>query len=244
MSTSIASTSLALNLFFPPRCGACASAVEQAHTLCEGCFASLHIITQPACALCGFPFEYEVGENALCGACLEKTPPYAKGWAALRYDEAARSLVAKLKYADKTHLAPYLGRLMAAQGQEVLEGADVLVPVPLHWRRMLTRRYNQSLLLARETSKASGIPLLPDALKRTRHTPPQASLSRKERLDNVRGAFTATRKGVAAMAGKTVVLVDDVMTTGATIYACCKTIRRAGAKEVRVLTLARRMRED
>lgn len=204
----------------------------------------MHIVTHPACALCGFPFEYEVGEHALCGVCLEKAPPYDKGWAVLRYDEAAKALVSKLKYADKTHLAPYLGRLMAAQGREALEGAELLIPVPLHWRRMLTRRYNQSLLLAREVSKASGISLLPDALKRKRHTPPQASLSRKERLDNVRGAFAATDQGKAAMKGKTVVLIDDVMTTGATIEACCKTIKRAGAKEVRVLTLARRLRED
>lgn len=235
---------LALNLFFPPRCSACGAATERAHTLCPACFATLHIVTQPACAICGFPFEYEVGAGALCGACLEKTPPYDKGWAVLRYDEAAKSLVSRLKYADKTHLAPYLGRLMAAQGREVLKDAELLVPVPLHWRRMLTRRYNQSLLLAREASKISGIPLLPDALKRLRHTPPQASLNRKERLDNVRGAFMATDKGKTAIAGKTVVLIDDVMTTGATIYACCKTIKRAGAKEVRVLTLARRMRED
>lgn len=162
----------------------------------------------------------------------------------LRYDETTRALVARLKYADKTHLAPFLGHLMAAHGSEVLAEAELLIPVPLHWRRMLTRRYNQSLLLAREISRATGIPVAPGAMRRNRHTPPQASLTRKERLDNVRGAFAVTVRGKAAVTGKTVVLVDDVMTTGATILACCKTLKRARAGEVRVLTLARRLREE
>lgn len=244
LSSFISLCPLALNLFFPPRCAACGVGTEQAHTLCAPCFESLHIISQPACECCGFPFEYDPGAGAQCGACLEKLPPYSKGWAVLRYDDAAKSLVTRLKYADKTHLAPFLGHLMAAHGEPVLAGAELLVPVPLHWRRMFSRRYNQSLLLAREVSRASAIPLLPDGMKRVRHTPPQASLSRKERLDNVRGAFAVKTKGKAAVKGKTVVLVDDVMTTGATIHACCKALKRAGAKEVRVLTLARRLRED
>lgn len=244
MKPAILTSSLALNLFFPPRCAACGVPVEQAHTLCRTCFESLHIVTPPACAICGFPFDYEVGDGALCGACLEKAPPYDKGWAALRYDEAAKSLVARLKYADKTHLAPFLGRFMAAQGREMLVGADYLIPVPLHWRRMFERHYNQSLLLAREVAKVSGIPLLADGMKRTRHTPPQASMNRKERLENVRGAFAVTEKGKEAIKGKIVVLIDDVMTTGATLHACCKSLRHAGARDVRVLTLARRLRED
>lgn len=235
---------MALNLFFPPRCAACGVAVDHAHTLCGTCFESLHIITQPACAVCGFPFAHPMGQDALCGSCLEKPPPYERGWAVLRYDEAATHLVSRLKYSDKTHLAPFLGALMARHGHPVLEGTAFLVPVPLHWRRMLTRRYNQSLLLAREIARATHIPLLPDALQRTRHTPPQASLARRERLDNVRGAFAVRKKRRALIAGKNVVLIDDVMTTGATIYACCKSLKQAGAQQVRVLTLARRFRED
>ncbi len=219
-------------------------ATEQAHSLCGECFSSLHIITRPACSRCGFPFAYDAGEDAWCGACLEKEPPFTKGWSVLRYDDAARALVARLKYADKTHLAPFLGSFMATHGTPVLEGADYIIPVPLHWRRMLSRRFNQSLLLGRELSKASGKPMLAGVLRRTRHTPPQASLSRRERLDNVRGAFTLTPTGKTALAGKTVVLVDDVTTTGATLHACCKTLSHAGVGEVRVLTLARRMRED
>ncbi len=211
--------------------------------LCPACFAQMHIISDPACAYCGFPFEYDVGAGALCGLCLEKTPSYARGWAVLRYDDAAKSLVSRLKYADKTHLAPFLGQLMAMHGRPVLTDAELLVPVPLHWRRMMTRRYNQSLLLAREVSKATAIPVC-HALKRTRHTQPQAALSRGERLDNVRGAFAPASRGKEVVSGKTVVLIDDVMTTGATIAACCKTLSQAGAKEVRVLTLARRLRED
>lgn len=218
--------------------------MREAHSMCAACFESLHIISQPACAVCGFPFEYSVGEGALCGACLADLPPYSKGWAVLRYDDAATALAARLKYADKTHLAPFLGALMAMHGREILTGAEYIIPVPLHWRRMLLRRYNQSLLLAREVSKHCGVPLLPAALQRIRYTPPQASLSRKERLDNVRGAFRVRTKCKPKIAGKTVVLIDDVMTTGATLYACCKSLNRAGAKEVRVLTLARRFREE
>lgn len=234
----------ALNLFFPPRCAACGAATPHAHTLCPACFDGLHIITAPACACCGFPFEYTVGDGALCGACLDSPPPYARGWAVLRYDAAARPLVTGLKYSDRTHLSPLLGRLMAAHASHILEGADALAPVPLHWRRMLARRYNQSLLLAQALSGLTGIPLLPDALRRIRHTPPQASLPRKERLGNVRGAFAVPRRQAAMLEGKTIVLVDDVATTGATLHACCKTLTQAGVREVRVLTLARRLRED
>lgn len=244
LTSFIAPSRMALNLFFPPRCAACGAAVDHAHTLCSACFESLHIITQPACACCGFPFAHPMGEEALCGACLEKPPPYQKGWAVLRYDDAATQLVSRLKYSDKTHLAPFLGTLMVRHGHPVLEGAELLIPVPLHWRRMVTRRYNQSLLLAREIARASHISLLPGAMRRTRHTPPQASLTRSERLDNVRGAFAVQEQHKPIIAGKKLVLIDDVMTTGATIHACCKTLKQAGAKEMRVLTLARRFRED
>jgi ComF family protein len=234
----------ALNLFFPPRCVACGGAVERAGTLCAACFAALHILGDPACARCGFPFEYDPGAGALCGACLEKEPPYARGWAVLRYDDAVAGFVARLKYADRTDLAPFCGRLMAAHGQRVLEGAEYLVPVPLHWRRMALRRYNQSLLLARCVARHTGIPLLADGMKRTRHTPPQASLTRRERLENVRGAFAVASRRRPQIAGRVVVLVDDVMTTGATLRACARALAQAKAAEVRILTLARRLRDE
>ncbi len=230
-----------LNLLFPPRCVLCGVHVEQAHTLCYGCFDQLHMITPPACALCGHPFAHDQGIGAQCGQCLSSPPPYDKGWSVWRYDEHSRGLVTRLKYGDRTDLAPFCGRLMAQHGQALLAGADLLMPVPLHWRRMIARRFNQSLLLAREIERKTGVPLLADGLKRVRHTVPQTGLSQSDRLQNVKNVFSVNPAYAGSLTGKTVVLIDDVMTTGATVEACCHALRKDGVGRIHVLTLARRI---
>lgn len=228
-----------LDTLLPPRCVLCGEGVETQGSLCGVCWGRLHFISEPFCAKCSLPFEFDPGTGALCGACLEHPPSYAAARAALSYDEASRPLVARLKYYDQTYLARGMAAWLMRAGREVLEGADLLAPVPLHYYRLIRRTYNQSGLLARWVGEASGIPVIPDLLTRKKHTAPQASLSRDKRRKNVRGAFTITPRHKERVAGKRIVLVDDVMTTGATVEACSKALLKAGAASVHVLALAR-----
>jgi ComF family protein len=228
-----------LNLLFPPQCLSCDALVPTHGTLCLTCWQKVSFITEPFCACCGLPFEFALGDGALCGECLREHPPFSRARAALRYDEHSKSLILKLKYHDQSYLSRIYGAWLAKAGAEMLAASDVIVPVPLHYWRFVSRRYNQSALLAQSLSKACGLPCLPDGLLRTRKTASQAGLTRAQRFDNVRGAFTANRKHAAKLAGKSVLLVDDVMTTGATLEQCCKALLKAGASTVNVLTLAR-----
>ncbi len=235
----------AVNGLLPPLCLACRALVGEAGSLCAECWQGVDFLEAPLCRLCGFPFEYDPvdhdpGVEALCGACLRREPPYARGRAVLRYGGTARDIVLGFKHGDRTHGAPAFGRWLARAGVEMLEGADLVVPVPLHWARLLRRRYNQAALLARETGRRAGVPVVPDALVRRRATPSQGGLSAAARRRNVRGAFAVRRREIVR--GKRVVLVDDVMTTGATVEACSRTLLRAGAREVNVLVLARVVR--
>jgi ComF family protein len=165
-------------------------------------------------------------------------PAYRRARAAVRYDEVARTLVHGLKYSDRLDLAPMLGRWMALAGSALLAGADGLVAVPLHWRRLWARRFNQSAALAAIISAASGVPLAHAALKRVRSTAQQVGLSQTERAVNVQGAFRVPDRGRTEVIGRRLVLVDDVLTSGATIDACARTLLRAGAANVDVLVFA------
>jgi ComF family protein len=166
-------------------------------------------------------------------------PAYHRARAAVRYDEVARTLVLGFKYGDRLDLAPMLGGLMARAGRELLAEADALIPVPLHWRRLWARRFNQSAALATAISAASGLPVLHDALKRVRATPQQVGLSKRERAGNVQGAFRVAPGRKAEIAGRRLVLIDDVLTSGATVDTCARTLLRAGASAVDVLVFAR-----
>ena len=157
----------------------------------------------------------------------------------MRYDDVARTLVHALKYQDRTDLAPTMGRWMARAGQELLDGADLLVPVPLHWRRGWSRRYNQSGALAGVISRQSGVSVASEALQRVRATEQQIGLSRPQRASNVQGAFKVAPERSADVAGRRVVLIDDVLTSGATVGACAHALLRAKAAQVDVLVFAR-----
>ncbi len=231
--------SFLLDTLFPPRCASCRAQVSSQGTLCPACWTRLHFITDPLCACCGHPFEYALAQDARCAACLAEEPPYAKARSALRYDEHSGRNVVGFKFGDRTQLAPMFAQWMARAGAPFLAGAEVIVPVPLHRFRLLARRYNQAALLAYALAKHAKLPVLPDTLVRRRFTRPQTGLSRAQRLTNVQGAFAAHPNRRAAIKGKSVVLVDDVITTGATLLACTKALLKAGAKEVFVLTLAR-----
>lgn len=234
-----------INVFFPPACLHCGGRVAEAGALCAECWGKLSFITAPMCARCGVPYEFaRSGEGdalPLCPACRRFPPQYSVGRAVLRYDSVSKPLVLRLKHHDDAALAPSLGRWMARAGIGVLNGADAIIPVPLHYKRLVKRRYNQSALLARAISQASGVPIWPEVLGRLRSTPPQAGLPARTRRQNVRGAFAVPPAQASRLRGMTLVLVDDVFTTGATVNSCAETLLHAGAKEVRVLTLTRVM---
>jgi ComF family protein len=166
-------------------------------------------------------------------------PAYHRARAAVRFDDVARALVHGLKYGDRLDLAPMMGRWVSHAGREILADADALVPVPLHWRRLWARRFNQSAMLAAAISAESGVPIAAGALKRVKPTAQQVGLTRSERASNVQGAFRVPETGKAAVTGRRLVLIDDVLTSGATVDGCARALLRAGAANVDVLIFAR-----
>ena len=227
-----------LNVALPPLCPACRQLVGQ-NGLCASCWGKLSFIAPPYCERLGIPFAFDPGPGVLSMQALADPPAYQRARAAVRYDEIARTLVHALKYGDRLELAPLMGRWMARAGHELLAQADAIVPVPLHWRRLWMRRFNQSTLLAKTLSHTNGIPLAERALKRVKATAQQVGLSKTERAQNVQGAFRVFPDGKAAVAGRRLILVDDVLTSGATVDACARALLRAGAANVDVLVFAR-----
>lgn len=202
-------------------------------------WAKLQFLSDPLCARCGTPFEIAVDPEQVCAACLAQPPLYDRARAALIYGDISRDLVLSLKYQGRRDGLSVLGGWMANAGRDLVSDADLIVPVPLHYFRLVRRGFNQSAWLAAALSRASGVKLSVDALKRTRATPIQGGLSAEGRRRNVQGAFTVRPSRVTQVKGRRVVLVDDVLTTGATAEACTRALRRAGAACVDVVTLAR-----
>jgi len=233
-----AALGLALDVALPPLCPSCREPVGD-NGLCASCWAKLSLIAPPYCERLGIPFAYDPGPGVLSMQAIADPPAYHRARAAVRYDEVARTLVHSLKYGDRLDLAPTMGRWMARAGGAVLAEADALVPVPLHWRRLWWRRFNQSALLAKAISNESGVPIAETALKRVKATAQQVGLSQSERAANVQGAFRVPPQGKPEVAGRTLVLIDDVLTTGATLDACARALLRAGARQVDALTFAR-----
>jgi ComF family protein len=233
-----------LDLVLPPRCLSCGAAVESQGRLCADCWRSLTFLGAPQCRVCGYPLPHAQPEAPLCGRCAVEPPAYDRARAALRYDEGARGLILAFKHADRTDTAPAFGRWLVRAGAELLAEAELIVPVPLHRWRLLKRGYNQAAVLAQALARETGLPLLPDLLQRHRATPSQQTLSARARLANVTaGAFRPHPWHRRRAAGRRVVLVDDVLTTGATVGACARVLRQMGAVQVDVLTLSRVVRD-
>lgn len=209
--------------------------------LCAECWPKLQFLAEPLCQCCGVPLpESEAPETGFtCMPCATSAPAFRSARAAVLFDEVGADLVHKLKYADRTALAPTLARWMLRAAPALVERADWLVPVPLHRGRLLRRRFNQAALLAQALGRLSGKPVLPQALLRTKRTPPQVGLGRARRAANVRNAFAVAPRFAEPLRRAHILLIDDVLTTGATAEACARVLLKAGAASVEVLTVAR-----
>ena len=228
-----------VDLALPPVCMACREPVATPHGLCAACWSRLRPIERPYCERLGIPFGYDIGEGALSAEAIADPPVFDRARAAVLYDEVAREIVQGLKYHDRTELARLVGRMTARAGRDLTGEAEVIVPMPLHRRRLWTRRFNQAALISLEVGRITGVPVALGALLRVRATRPQVGLGNREREENVRGAFRVAPDERAAIEGRRVVLVDDVLTTGATASAATRALKRAGASRVDVLTFAR-----
>jgi ComF family protein len=236
-----------LDWLFPPRCRACGAWIHgsDAEYFCRSCRPNIQLVEHPLCSVCGRPFPDASGDDHPCAACLKRAPHFvrARAWACYPREELEgqplRTVVQRFKYGRKVSLGKPLGRLMARGCEEFLQdcGADLIVPVPLHPKRLRWRGFNQSVLLALQVSRACGTLMDPFALVRLRETPPQTQLTEEERRKNVRGAFTLNPD--RPVEDKTILLIDDVYTSGATVNECSRVLRRGGAAEVYVLILAR-----
>lgn len=228
-----------LDLIWPPLSPLSGRAVSEPGLLDPDDWARIQFLAPPWCKSCGTPFAYPSAPDMICPACHARAPAYTHARSAFVYDASSRALALGLKHAGRTDGLSAFGRWMARAGADCLDGADALIPVPLHRRRLRQRRFNQSLLLAHAVSRASGVPVDPHMLMRVRATPTQGGLSAGGRTRNVAGAFRVRTGRADAVKGRRLVLIDDVHTTGATLEACARTLKRAGAADVRAITLAR-----
>ncbi|MDH5409968.1 MAG: ComF family protein [Alphaproteobacteria bacterium] len=227
----------------PPRCLHCQAMVEGDGALCPDCWPLFDFLAPPLCDCCGFPFEYDPGpHDTVCGACLAYPPHFDRARSVLVYGENSRKLILDFKHGDRTWPTPAFGRWLARAGSDMIGDADLAVPVPLHRSRLYARRYNQASLLALAMGRETGLDVEPELLTRHRPTPSQGHMSRLARQRNVRGAFRLRHGFEDRVHGNRILLIDDVFTTGATAGECARTLKKAGAAAVDVLTLARVVR--
>ena len=233
------SLSAVADLLLPPVCIACRARIGSHGLLCGDCFAKIDFIAPPICARLGVPLPYDAGEPCLSAAAIASPPVYDRARAVARYSETMRDLIQSFKYRDRQEGLALFARWLARAGAELLGDADLIVPVPLYRSRLWWRRFNQSALLAQGVSRLTGVPADCFVLKRVRRTASQVGLSAEQRKRNVAGAFRVEPARAGALKGKSIVVVDDVITTGATAEACARVLKRAKAARVDVLALAR-----
>ncbi len=227
-----------LDIVTPSQCLGCNVAVREPASLCVPCWAGLQHLDDPVCDMLGTPFAYDQGPGMLSAAALADPPEWDRARAAVIFDDASRKLVHALKYEDRQEAGFLMARMMTRAGRQLLAEADVILPVPLYRWRLWRRRFNQSAFLAQRLSRLSSRAWRADVLLRQRRTRSQVGLDLSERRRNVRGAFVIAEGMAAFVAGKSVMLVDDVRTTGATAEACALVLKKAGAAKVSLLTFA------
>jgi ComF family protein len=226
------------DFIWPPRSLLSDALVDRPGVIEPALWAELRFLNAPLCARCGFPLQHDLGKDGVCGACAGRDPAFDTARAALAYDDHARRLILDLKRGGRRDGLPVFARWMMGAGADMLARADFLTPAPMHWSRLAARSFNQAAWLTQAVAKASGKPWKPEALVRFKRRRSQEGLSATERRRNVGGAI---RTG-GHFEGKVVVVVDDVFTTGATLEACSRALRKAGVAEVHGLTLARVVR--
>jgi ComF family protein len=240
-----------LDYALPPRCPGCGAVSTEPHAFCLACWSSLTFLAEPCCARCGLPFDYSAGDDVLCGGCLAEPPCFDRLRAAVAYGEIPRKVALKLKYGGRPGVAETMARLMRRHLDDLLATSSagggsgaLLVPVPLHRWRIWRRGYNQAALIATALARRSSAEAVLDLLERVRRTPPLRGMGRKARRDAVRGVFRVAERHRDRLRGRSVILIDDVYTSGATANACARILRRAGAAEIGVLCWARVVRDE
>lgn len=228
-----------IGIVYPPSCIACQAATGEAQALCPACWRGIGFIERPYCERLGTPFAVDLGNGLLSPAAIADPPVFARARAVCRFDGTARELVHRLKYGDRVELSLTLGRMMTQAGRELTSDTDLVLPVHLHRTRLWRRRFNQAAALAQVVARETGLPLAAKALTRIRRTRQQVGLTRAQRAENLQGAFHVPVTARGLVEGRRVLLVDDVLTTGATVNAASRALLRAGASAVDVLTFAR-----
>jgi ComF family protein len=229
----------ALHALYPPQCATCDAPVDADGALCPSCWRATPFISGACCDTCGLPLPGDPAPGLQCDECLTVARPWEQGRAALLYDEQSRKLLLGLKYHDRMDIAPMAAHWMVQAASPLLRPDLLVAPVPLAWVRLVRRRYNQAALLSRALARRTGLDHCPDLLTRMRHTGTQDGRTRAGRFTNVEGAFRVPPRRQAMIAGRHILLVDDVMTAGATLAACTEACLGAGAVSVRVVVLAR-----
>ncbi|GBD44745.1 Adenine phosphoribosyltransferase [bacterium HR40] len=234
-----------LDVLLPPRCPGCGTVVEAQGRMCGRCFGDMAFIVAPLCRACGFPLPHAAAGEPLCGACAREPLPLERVRSAIRYEGVGRRLILRFKHGGRTDGLGLFAEWMVEAGRPLLAESDLIVPVPLHRRRLFVRGFNQSALLARAVAARSGVPAVVDLLRKIRPTLSQQGLSAAARRENVTpAAFAVDRRRASLVVGARVLLIDDVFTTGTTLAACARVLERAGAARVEALTLARVVRDE
>ncbi len=233
-----------LAIFFPNQCLSCKNIIDDKALFCSTCWVKLQFITDPKCKICSYPFEVELlgsAANMPCASCLKKKPSFDKVVTIFYYNEIIKKVITDFKYYDQTFIAYKLAKLLANKIAPELENIDLITIVPLHINKLKKRKFNQTALLAKQILKLNKrkIPLYNNLIFRTKDTQIQARLTSKQRRSNIKNAFVLNKKYQDLVKDKTILLLDDVMTTGSTIEACAKILKKRGAKKIVILTLAR-----
>lgn len=228
-----------LDTVLPPRCVVSGDIVSDQGMLAPHVWRDIAFISAPMCDRCGMPFDYHIEDKTLCARCTDYPPPYQSARSAVTYSDAARDMILGFKHGDRTHALSVFTPWLLRAGGGILPHVDLIVPVPLHYWRLIARRYNQAALLAQDLGCHAGVPVCVDALRRRRNTKSQGHLSPQDRAHNVSGAFEITPKRAALLQGKRIALIDDVYTTGATVRECTKILLENGVSSVHILTIAK-----
>lgn len=235
-----------INLIFPPKCILCGKVVEEYDTLCHDCWKDIEFIQKPFCSKCSSPLQMEISEDDLCANCLKNPPLYIKSRSAMVYSDETAKIIFKFKFYDKPHIKKFMAKTMVKASQDIIKNVDILIPIPLHKKRLIFRRYNQALILANEIGKLTNKNVVYNFLVKKKHTIPQAKLKGVERAKNLKDKFCINSKylkNIKNYEALNFAIIDDVMTTGSTVNECVKVLHEVGIKNVYVITFAKTTRD-